>query len=224
MSAHQTAIGYFKARQILEAAGITFPKAVAVRSLDEAVLAASSIGFPIVLKATDPLHKSDVDGVHVGICNEAELSDALIRMSATVRTRTYSVEQHITASERGVEMLVGARRDPSFGPVVLLGLGGVYAEVLGDHTVELAPVDSAQARAMIDRLKVAPMLYKYRNRAALDLRAISESVVTFSQVVMRHAWIYEIEVNPLLCSPTGVVALDARILTTTEGDGPPEQP
>ena len=110
----------------------------------------------------------------------------------------------------GLELLIGARWDPHFGPVVLAGSGGVFAEVLRDTAVALAPVDSDQARAMLDGLRCAPLLHGARGRAPLDVAAAAAALVALSRVAAAHPEVAELEINPLLVLPAGALALDAR--------------
>ena len=122
----------------------------------EALAAAEALGYPVVLKAVGPLHKSDVGGVAVGIGGPEELEAALSRMSA-VASEGFSVER-MAPVEEGIELIVGARRDARFGPVLLVGVGGLYAEVLADVAVALAPVSADEAEGLIRSLRAAPLL------------------------------------------------------------------
>jgi acetate---CoA ligase (ADP-forming) len=119
--------------------------------------------------------------------------------------------------EEGVELLVGARWDARFGPVALVGLGGVFTEVLRDAVVALAPVDEATARELLLSLRAAPLLQGARGRPAMDLDAAAAAVAALSRVAAAHPEIAEIEVNPLLALPEGAVGLDARVVLRGNG-------
>jgi acyl-CoA synthetase (NDP forming) len=110
----------------------------------------------------------------------------------------------------GVELLIGARWDPRFGPIALAGLGGVHTELLGDVAVALAPLDAAQALELLLSLRSAPLLRGARGRPPLDVTAAAEALAALSRVAAAHPELAELEVNPLLALPDGVVALDAR--------------
>jgi hypothetical protein len=110
----------------------------------------------------------------------------------------------------GLELLIGARWDPRFGPVVLVGTGGIYAEVLRDTTVALAPVTQAQARTMVDELRCAPLLRGARGRSPLDVAAAAAALAALSRVAATHPELAELEINPLLVLPAGALGLDAR--------------
>lgn len=117
----------------------------------------------------------------------------------------------------GVELILGARVDPRFGPVALVGLGGIYAEVLKDVAVELAPVDLAGAERLLRSLRGAPLLTGARGRPALDLAAAARVASALSQLAAARPDVVEIEINPLLVTSTGAVALDARVIMREEG-------
>jgi hypothetical protein len=122
-------------------------------------------------------------------------------------------------SAGGVELLVGARRDPRFGPVTLVGLGGVYTEVLADVAAALAPVTEEQAGRLIRSLRGAPLLLGARGRPVLDIQAAAAAVVALSRVAASRAAVSEIEVNPLLVRQAGAYGLDARLVLTPELSG-----
>jgi hypothetical protein len=110
----------------------------------------------------------------------------------------------------GVELIAGARWEPRFGPLVLVGLGGVFTETLDDVAVALAPVGTAEAEAMLRSLRGAPLLLGARGRPPVDVRACAEAVAALSRVAAAHPELTELEVNPLLALPSGALALDAR--------------
>jgi acyl-CoA synthetase (NDP forming) len=203
--------GYFAARELLGGAGISFPEAREAAGREEALAAAAELGFPVVLKALGRVHKSEGGGVAVGLRGAEELAEALERMERDLSPVAYSVERQADG-EAGVELLVGARRDPRFGPLLLVGAGGVYAEVLEDVAVALAPVTEEAAGALLRSLRVAPLLDGARGRPAVDAAAAAHAAAALSRVAAEHPELAEIEVNPLLVTPGGAVGLDARIV------------
>jgi acyl-CoA synthetase (NDP forming) len=206
---------YWGARELLAAAGIAFPEARRARTLEEAKAAARDVGYPVVLKAVSVLHKSDAGGVALGIRDEAELERAFSRM--TTLGEEYSVERTAPV-EAGVELIVGARRDSRFGPIALVGLGGVYAELLRDTGVALAPVTAAEAERLLRSLAGAPLLLGARGRPRLDVAAAARAAAALSEVAAAHPQIDEIEINPLLVTADGAVGLDARVVLRERGD------
>jgi acyl-CoA synthetase (NDP forming) len=215
------ASAYSGARALLGAGGVPFVPAREVSSPDEAAAAAAELGYPVVLKALGLLHKSDLGGVATGIADEPSLRAAVAGLHERLAPPALSVERMAPVGD-GVELLVGARWDARFGPVALVGLGGVFTEVLSDVAVALAPVDEPTARELLLSLRAAPLLQGARGRRAVDLDAAAAAVAALSRVAAAHPEIAEIEVNPLLALPQRVVALDARAVPRSQ-DGSQEE-
>jgi acyl-CoA synthetase (NDP forming) len=207
--------GYWEARRLLEAAGVAFAEARRVKDDQEALEAADEIGYPVVLKALGHVHKSDAGGVAVGLADAVALQRQLSKM--TTLTSEYSVERTAPV-EDGIELIVGSRRDPRFGPVTLVGMGGLYTEVLRDVAVALAPIGEAHAERLIGSLRGAPLLLGVRGRPALDVPAAARVTAALSRTAAEHPEIDELEINPLLVLPEGALGLDARIVLGG-GDG-----
>jgi acyl-CoA synthetase (NDP forming) len=210
-SAAAPADRYAEARELLAAGGVPFVPARTVRTRDEALAAAREVGFPVVLKALGLLHKSDAGGVVLGLADDAALAAAFADLAGRLSPAAFSVEQMAPLND-GVELLIGARWDARFGPVALAGLGGVYAEVMRDVAVALAPVDHAEAKRLLLSLRAAPLLQGARGRPHVDLDAAASALAALSHVAARHPEIAEIEVNPLLATPAGALGLDARLV------------
>jgi acyl-CoA synthetase (NDP forming) len=202
--------GYWAARELLEAVGIDFAEARRARSRDEALAAAEELGYPIVLKALAREHKSDRGGVAIGLVDAAAVEERLSDM-ATLEASEYSVER-TAPLEDGIELIIGTRRDPRFGPVTLVGMGGLYTEVLSDVAAALAPVDEREAEGLIRSLRAAPLLEGTRGRPALDIASAARATAALSRVAAEHPEIDEVEINPLLVLPDGALGLDARIV------------
>jgi acetate---CoA ligase (ADP-forming) len=209
--------GYFGSRALLEAAGIPFAPAVAVTGPEEALAAAGDLGYPVVVKAVDALHKSDAGGVIVGIPDPAALVDAVHGLIDRLAPGTISVERMAPLHE-GVELIVGARTDPRFGPVAMVGLGGIHAEVFKDVAVDLAPLDPVAAERLLRSLRGAPLLAGVRGRPPLDVGAAARAGAALSQVAAARPDVAEIEINPLLVTPSGATALDARVILRKKGE------
>ncbi len=208
---------YFAARQLLEAGGVPFVPARRIGDLDEALAAALELGYPVALKALGLLHKSDAGGVVLGIDGPEELSAAFSDLATRLEATACSVER-MAPLEAGVELIAGVRSDPRFGPIALVGIGGLYAELLADVAVALAPVSRAQAADLLRSLRGAPLLLGARGRPALALDAAAEALAALSRVGAAHPEITEIEVNPLLVTAACAVGLDARLVFGEEGD------
>lgn len=200
---------YWTARDLIASAGIPFAEARRARSLDEARAAAAELGYPVVLKATSLLHKSDGGGVAVGLGGEEDLAAALSKIATAAQE--YSVER-MAPVERGVELIVGVRRDVRFGPIALVGLGGIYTELLADVAVALAPLEETEAEELLRSLEGAPLLLGARGRPPVDLGAAARAAAALSQLAASRPEIEEIEINPLLVTPDGALGLDARVV------------
>jgi acetyl-CoA synthetase (ADP-forming) len=206
-------------KEILRAYGVPVNAGRLVTSPDEAVAAAGAIGYPVALKvAAEGLsHKSDVGGVALGLEDARAVRAAWARLAANVARHAPGVSvgamlvQAMVAGE--AELIVGARRDPQFGPVVLVGIGGVLVEVLGDVQLALAPIGPQAALALLRRLRAWPLLAGVRGRAALDSGAVAEVVSRVSWLAYeQRGRLAELEINPLIVATEGAVTVDARAL------------
>jgi acyl-CoA synthetase (NDP forming) len=209
------------AKQALAAAGLPVLPERVVGSAAEAAEAAATLGFPVVLKVVSPdlPHKTEVGGVALDLPDAASVAAAHDAMLARVRAAAPEARiEGVLVSPMvrgGVELILGSKRDPVFGPVVLVGLGGIFAEVLKDVAVRPAPVDEAEAMAMLRSLKAFPVLDGARGRPKADLPAAAQAIAALSRFAAQHAaTIAEIDINPLLLRPAGqgAVALDALIV------------
>jgi acyl-CoA synthetase (NDP forming) len=208
--------GYLAARALLAGAGVPFAEVAPARTAEEALAAAARLGYPVALKALGLLHKSDVGGVALGLADESSLAAALADMETRLGPEGFAVERMVEAAG-GVELIVGCRRDPRFGPLLLVGLGGIHAEVLRDTAVALAPATADEAEALLRSLRAAPLLDGVRGRPAVDVRAAAEAAAALSRLAAERPELAEVEVNPLLVLPEGAVGLDARVVYATEG-------
>jgi acyl-CoA synthetase (NDP forming) len=207
-----SATDYTSARAAFEAAGVPVVPAREIRSAAELHEAAQALRAPYVLKALGLLHKSDAGGVVVGLADREALYLAYAQLSERLAPPAFSVEE-MADLRHGVELIVGARWDARFGPTVLVGLGGTATEVLGDVQVALGPVDVHEAERMLRRLRSAALFDEHRGRPALAVSSAARAVAAVSWFAAAHPEVAELEVNPLLVTPSGAVALDARVVT-----------
>ena len=206
-------------KSLLAAYGIPVSQPIAATSADESVEVAWKIGFPVVMKIRSPdiTHKTDIGGVILNLTNEAEVRTAFDQMLASVKLKRpdavidgVTLQPMVTAA-RGVELLVGAKRDPVFGSVLLVGAGGVMAELLQDRALELPPLDELFARRMLESLRVWPLLQGYRGRPGVDVDRVIEVLIRFSTLVTDWPELSEIDINPLLVTVDRLIALDSRM-------------
>ncbi len=209
-------ISYGAARELFADAGVTFPAARTVSTREELRDAVAHIGLPVVLKALGAEHKSDAGGVVLDLCDRASVEAAYDDLVGRLAPPAVSVEA-MADPTAGVEILVGCVRDRTFGPVLVVGLGGIHTEVLADTVRSLAPVGVDRARELLLALRGAALLTGTRGRAPVDLDALSAVVSTVSRVAAAHPEIAELELNPVLAGPQEVVALDARVVLRGSG-------
>ncbi|MFC8089575.1 acetate--CoA ligase family protein [Streptomyces sp. NPDC057301] len=201
--------GYMETRRALEEAGLAFPAAREIHDEAELLAAAGEFSGPYVLKALHLLHKSDAGGVVLGLAGPDELLAAFREMHARLGASSYSVEAMADLTD-GIELIVGVNRDPRFGPVAMVGLGGVLAEALHDVAFTLAPVPAERAVSLLRGLRTAALLDGVRGKPPVDVEAAAKAVEAITAFAAAHPEIAEIEVNPLLVRPDGALALDSR--------------
>jgi len=208
-----TDTSYDGARRLFADAGVSFTLAHTVHSSAEleAALADTTMGFPLVLKAMGRQHKSEGGGVVLGLRDAVEARAAYAAMLARLDPPAVSVEPMVDTS-RGVELILGCVRDPRFGPVVMVGLGGVFAEVLADTALAIAPVSAGSARRLLLSLRAAPLLLGARGREPVDLDALADTISRVSHLAAAHPELVALELNPVLAGSSAVVALDARVV------------
>ena len=210
-------LGLLECAPLLEAYGIDVVPARAARTSAEAAEAARALGLPVAIKILSPdiSHKTDVGGVVLDLAAPEAVAAAVETMLARVArqrpgARLDGVLVQAMAGGEGAELLLGMVRDPQFGPLVVVGFGGIFVEVLGDTAMRLAPVDPSEARAMLAELRMAPVLAGFRGRPPADLAALADTVSRFSRLVSEVPGLVELEINPLLAAPSGARALDVR--------------
>ncbi|MCR4321528.1 MAG: acetate--CoA ligase family protein [Candidatus Brocadiaceae bacterium] len=207
-----------ESKELIAAFGITTARHTVTASVKEAIQAATSIGYPIVLKIVSPdiSHKTDVGGVKVGIKDDEGVKAAYEEIMKNVnikkpdaRIEGILVEEMATPS---TEVIVGGLRDPQFGPAVMFGLGGIFVEIYKDVSFRIAPLEEYEALDMIHEIKGSKILKGFRNTEALDITSLAQTIIKVSNIMVSIEEIKEIDLNPVLVYPKGVKAVDARII------------
>lgn len=215
----RTILTEFESKQLLACYGIPTVETRIATSEEEAVKIAAELGYPVVLKLYSQTitHKTDVGGVRLNLKTEEAVRDAY-QVIATAVAQKASVQDFLGVTVQpmmkleGYELIVGSSVDPQFGPVLLFGTGGQLVEVFKDRCLGLPPLNTTLARRMMESTKIYKALQGVRGRPPVDLQALEQLMVRFSQIVVEQPWIKEMDINPLLASPEGLMALDARVV------------
>jgi acetyltransferase len=216
----------YESKQLLAAYGIPSVETRIASSEGEAVKIAEAMGYPVVLKVYSETitHKTDVGGVQLNLSDVDEVRRAYHAIEHAVRARTSAggstggskdflgVTVQPMVQSTGYELILGSSIDPQFGPVLLFGSGGQLVEVYKDRSLALPPLTTTLARRMMEQTRVYKALQGVRGRKPVDLDVLSHLMVRFGQMVVEQRWIKEIDINPLMASPEGFVALDARVV------------
>ena len=206
--------------EVLEAYGFPTPKSLLCGREQECIDAAKEIGYPLVMKIVSPdiIHKSDAGGVKVGIKTDDELRNSFrtitenaLKYKSDAKIKGVLVQEMVKSAK---ETILGASQDPTFGPVIMFGLGGIYVEVLKDVVFRIVPIDEQEATNMVESIKTIKLLKGVRGEKSSDLRAIADSLQRLSQLVVDFPEIKEFDINPLLVLEEGKGArvVDARII------------
>jgi acetyltransferase len=208
-----------EAKQLLAAYGIPTVETHVATTEAEAVRLAKELGYPVVLKLLSETitHKSDVGGVRLNLVDTSHVRQAYRAIKTAVDKRAgaehfLGVTVQPMVGDYGYELIIGSSPDPQLGPVLLFGAGGRLVEVLRDHALGLPPLTTTLARRMIEQTRIARALRGFHGRPPIDLAALEQLLVRFSQLVVEQRWIREIEINPLLVSDRRLIALDARVM------------
>ncbi len=207
-------------KELLSAYGIPIVSTSVASNVDEAIKVARNIGYPVVLKIFSPeiTHKTDVGGVELNLKNDQEAKDAFDRIIGSAKEHFPDARidgvtvQKMVDLKDGFEMILGTKKDVTFGSTIMVGMGGIAAELFEDRALELPPLNERLARRMIESLKSWPLIKGYRGRPGADIDKLIEVLIRFSYLIADYPEIAELDVNPLLVTKDAVIALDARVI------------
>jgi acyl-CoA synthetase (NDP forming) len=211
-----------EAVQLLGRYQIPYPDHALAHNAEEAAEIADRLGYPLVLKVVSPdvIHKSDLGAVVIGLESRQAVQDGYRHILVQVHSQVPQADIHgvlvCRQAAAGLEVIVGALDDSVFGPTVMFGLGGIFAEVFRDVTFRIAPLSRADAQEMIQEVRGYPLIAGVRGQPACDEQALVDLVLAVSQVVTDHPEIKELDLNPVRLYGQGLLVLDARIITTGE--------
>jgi succinyl-CoA synthetase beta subunit len=199
------------AKRILKLIGLNVPNFFHAQTAEEAIAFSHSIGYPVVAKVISPdiIHKSDMHGVEVGIDSDQMVRSTFLRFSTVKNFQGMLIDETIY----GTELIVGAKIDYQFGPMVLLGIGGTGVEIYHDISLKMAPLTGEDVRAMLQELKGSQLLFGFRGTPPINIESLKHTLITFSNFVITiQKKIESIDLNPVICSAAGCVVADARII------------
>lgn len=216
----RTALDEIAGKQLLASFGVMVPKSVLAKTAADVAAAIAGMQAPFALKVMSPeiLHKSDAGGVKIGLKNAGELIEAITVMAAAPQIKVAQVDGWLIEemAPAGQEVVVGAVRDPNFGPLVMVGLGGIFVEILADVAFRICPITRLDAVEMLDELKGVALLDGARGRVRASREAIIDVLLKIggdNGLLMRHVDDFtEADINPLIVSADGAVAVDARFV------------
>jgi len=191
---------------ILKKYKIPYAKSGIVKNKKELLEFAKNTGYPLALKISNVLHKTDVGGVVLDIKDKKELLESYKKIS--------KISKEIIVQEmiKGEKIIMGAKTDSVFGPIILFGLGGIYVEILKDISFRLAPITKTEAKEMISEIKGYKILKGYRGQKPVNLLKIEEILLSLSDMITKENKIKEIDLNPVIVNPKQTIAVDAKIL------------
>ncbi|MFQ6064120.1 MAG: acetate--CoA ligase family protein [Candidatus Bathyarchaeia archaeon] len=207
-----------EAKAVCRKYGIPVTAFSVAKTEEEALKFADDLGYPVVLKVVSPdvIHKSDVGGVIVDLKAPEEVRSAYERILTNVKKHKADAKiAGVLVQEmapKSTEVIVGATKDPQFGPALMFGLGGVFVEILKDITFRIAPITERDAREMITEVKAYPLLKGYRGQPPADIDAVVSILLNTSELVIDHPEIKELDLNPIMVYEKGAKTVDARII------------
>jgi acyl-CoA synthetase (NDP forming) len=210
-----------QAIQMLKDYQIPYPAYTLAHDAREAVQIADRIGYPVVMKivSKDAVHKSDVGGVIVNLANSEQVADAFQKIIENVHSHHSNADVEgilvVQQAAEGIEIIVGAMEDPTFGPTIMFGLGGIFAEVLKDVTFRIAPLERQDAEEMVREIKGYPLFTGLRGNNPVDITAIVDLLMAVSKLLTDHPEINELDLNPVRVYEQGLLVLDARMMEKT---------
>jgi acetyltransferase len=215
----QSVLTELQSKQVLAAYGLPVSRTEAANSVEEAVQLARDMGYPLVMKILSPdiIHKTEANGIKFDLRTDTEVSESF--RAITEKARDYNPKAHILGvtlqpmiMRPDYEILLGAKKDPNFGPVILFGMGGIFTEIVKDRSIGIQPLNVSLARRLMEETRVYTLLKGYRNRHPANLPLLEEMILRLSQLVIDFPEIAELDMNPVIVSHGKPLAVDARIV------------
>ncbi len=217
-SESRTLLTEIESKELMREAGIDVVQTRLATTREEAINLGKELGFPVVLKIASPdvVHKSDSGGVRLKLQTAQEVGQAFDEIIAAVRQHQPAARTEGATVQKmakpGVEVIIGMSKDAQFGPVIMFGLGGAWAELIKDVSLRIAPLNKRDAAQMVREIKGYPLLSGYRGQPPVDVAKLEEFLLKISAFAMENPEVKELDLNPVFAYPDGAVAVDARII------------
>ncbi|QQR92493.1 MAG: acetate--CoA ligase family protein [Candidatus Iainarchaeum archaeon] len=207
---HPTQMDFFDTLTLCKKYHIPTLPTVRVKDETQLGIALEQFGFPVAMKAIGKklIHKSDVGGVKLNVMNNHYALEVFDHFKKIPHMESVAVQP----MKKGLEIIIGGKRDPQFGPMVLVGLGGVYTEVFKDTAMRVCPITRLDAHAMLEELKIYPILMGARGQKPINMRQLEETLLNVSQFMLKNEQIKELDLNPVMATHAEVVAVDVRAI------------
>jgi len=203
-----------KAIKLLEKHKLSFAKSKLVNTPEQAVKFANEIGYPVVLKVSSPriIHKSDIGGVEVNLKDDKQVEGTFDKIIKKAKKKKEKLEGVLVQKqEYGLEVIVGMKKDPQFGPVIMFGLGGIFTEILKDTSLKITPVDKKQALGMIKQIKAHPILEGARGEKPVNINALVD-IITKTSKLSEDKKIQGLDFNPIIVNEKNATIVDVKIM------------
>ena len=212
-------LDFTKTKEILRRYKLPYTESYLIKTEGQALKIVKKIGFPVVLKLSSPelIHKSDIGGVFTNINDEKQLTDSFSLLLRNAKKKRIKIEGiTLQRQEEGLEVIIGAKRDPQFGPIILFGLGGLYVEVFKDFSLRIAPIDKKLALEMIDEIKSSSILKGARGKKPVNINAIIDILLKVSKLMLSNKNIVQLDLNPVIVNEKSAKIVDAKIIKNGE--------
>ncbi|MFW5902382.1 MAG: acetate--CoA ligase family protein [archaeon] len=212
-------MNYLKAMELLESYDIPVVESSYMTKETQSAQKASEVGFPLVMKidCTEPIHKSDEGYVKTDITSVDELEDTYVEMKEKAEKQEIGFQGVVLQRQiKGKEVIIGGKRDPQFGPIVLFGQGGIFVEVFKDTSIRVAPIEKEEAMKMIKEIKTHEILMGTRGEEPVDVEKLAEIISKTSELIWENEEILEMDLNPVIVNSDEAKAVDLRIITKGE--------
>lgn len=204
------ALNLLESMKLAEKYGVKFVETIHAKTETELLQACHKIGFPVAVKIVSSkiVHKTEKKAVFLSINTQKEALEAFSHLKSLSGFEGAAVQKMV----QGIEIIIGGKTDPAFGPTILFGLGGIFVEVFKDYSVRVCPITSRDAKEMIESLKGYPLLLGVRGRKGANLALLKKELLNASKMLLHEPQIKELDLNPLIATPSSVLAVDARVI------------